>query len=92
MTSFANIFSAKDSNAEHIFQWARNSSEHFEAMRAARSYPEGENFSTSRAMGLLAVATKTFRDMKQDRAQCGEYTSEDILHAAALMASWDGEE
>lgn len=77
-------------NAEHIFQWARNSQEHWKMMVAARAYPEGENFSTSRAYQAFAVARRTYRDMQSDR-QGESYSAADILAAAGLMLDWDGE-
>lgn len=78
------------SNAQHIFNWARNSAEHHKAMCAARSFPEGENFSASRAQGCFRAATSAYRAMRPDR-QGESYSAADILDAAKLMLEWDGE-
>jgi hypothetical protein len=77
------------SPAEHIFQWARNDASLHSSMVAARRYPDGGNFTTSRAQALFIVARQAYKEMQGDTD--GSYTAIDVLEAAALMLKWDGE-
>lgn len=77
------------SNAEHIFNWARNDQALCNSMRAARALPES-HMQTYKAGQLVDVARGTWRQMSRSE-DVKHYTSRDVLKAAIFMHDWDGE-
>lgn len=74
--------------AQHIFDWASSSAEHYQKMKGIAKYPRGGNFTTAAAGMAFALACETYRDMKNDRA---EFCPTSILDAAKLFLDWEGE-
>ena len=76
------------SNAQHIFEWCRNSAEHDAKLQGVAKYPRHGNFSTAAAGMAFALSCEVYRAMKADRE---DYSPSDILNAALLMLEYERE-
>lgn len=79
--------------AEHIFEWARNSAEHYSRMEGLAKYPRDASFVTAAAGMAFTLATETYRAMlKGNEIDRNEVSPVSILAAAKRFLEFQTEE
>lgn len=77
-------------NAQHIFDWARNSEPHCRQMRGLKDFALRVG-STTAARQALSLAVSVYHAMVGDRGGL-TFSAQSILAASVLFLDWDGEE